>query len=57
MLEEIDNKKVKVSKFTLLPNASTGFHIHTLDYVIIPISDKIFTYFVPASGFSCLRKT
>ena len=39
MLEEIDNKKVKVSKFTLLPKGSTGFHVHTLDYVIIPISD------------------
>tara|TARA_B100001989_G_scaffold7256_1_gene4878 strand:+ start:6105 stop:6377 length:273 start_codon:yes stop_codon:yes gene_type:complete len=39
MLEEIDNKKVKVSKFTLLPKGSTGFHVHALDYVIIPISD------------------
>ena len=39
MLEEIDNNKVKVSKFTLSPNGSTGFHVHTLDYVIIPITD------------------
>ena len=29
MLEEIDNKKVKVSKFTLSPKDSTGFHVHT----------------------------
>ena len=39
MLEEIDNNKVKVSKFTLSPKGSTGFHVHTLDYVIIPITD------------------
>ncbi len=39
MLEEIDNNKVKVSKFTLSPNGSTGFHVHALDYVIIPIND------------------
>ena len=39
MLEAIDNKKVKVSKFTISPLGSTGFHVHTLDYVIIPITD------------------
>ena len=38
-MEEIDNKKVKVSKFTLPPKGSTGFHFHALDYVIIPITN------------------
>ena len=39
MMDEIDNNKVKVTKFLLKPNESTGFHVHTLDYVIVPITD------------------
>ena len=39
MSEEINNNIVKVSKFTLKPKSSTGFHLHSLDYVIIPITD------------------
>ena len=39
MSEEINNNIVKVSKFTLKPKGSTGFHLHGLDYVIIPITD------------------
>ena len=39
MSEEINNNIVKVNKFTLNPKGSTGFHLHALDYVIIPITD------------------
>lgn len=39
MSEKINNNIVKVSKFTLKPKGSTGFHLHALDYVIIPITD------------------
>ena len=39
MLEQINNENVKVTKFTLKPDESTGFHTHELDYVIVPITD------------------
>ena len=39
MLEQINNKKVNVNKFILKPNDSTGIHVHSFDYVIIPITD------------------
>ena len=39
MIEKIDNNIVKISKYTLKPKDSTGFHHHDLDYVIVPITD------------------
>ena len=39
MLEQINNQNVKVTKFTLKPDESTGFHTHELDYVIVPITN------------------
>ncbi|MDC3024328.1 cupin domain-containing protein [Alphaproteobacteria bacterium] len=40
-MKQIDNNRVKVTKFFLKPNESTGFHVHTLDYVIVPITDGV----------------
>ncbi len=37
----IDNKDVIVNKFILEPKEETGFHLHKLNYVIIPITDGV----------------
>lgn len=35
----IDNDRVRVTRWTLPPNASTGMHTHEFDYVITPVCD------------------
>ena len=39
IFKSFSNHLLLASKFTLISKGSTGFHIHTLDYVIIPITD------------------
>ena len=34
-----DNDRVRIVRFTLPPGAATGWHKHTLDYVIVPYVD------------------
>lgn len=34
-----DNAKVRIVRYTLAPGAATGFHVHALDYVIVPYED------------------
>ena len=34
-----DNERVRIVRYTLVPGARTGWHKHTLDYVIVPYSD------------------
>ena len=35
----IDNERVQVTRWTFAPLASTGWHRHELDYVIVPLMD------------------
>ena len=39
-MEEIsDNDRVRILRYTLAPGASTGWHTHLTDYVIVPYAD------------------
>jgi beta-alanine degradation protein BauB len=33
---QIDNDRVRVTEWHFLPGAETGFHIHEMDYVVVP---------------------
>ena len=40
---QIDNKLVKVTKYTFMPGQQTGMHKHFYDYIVTPITDgKLF---------------
>ena len=34
-----DNARVRIVRYTLTPGSETGWHTHTLDYVIVPYDD------------------
>ena len=36
---QIDNKLVKVTKYTFMPGQETGMHKHFYDYIVTPITD------------------
>ena len=35
---QVDNERVRVTEWRFAPGASTGWHRHDLDYVIVPIT-------------------
>jgi beta-alanine degradation protein BauB len=36
---QIENKRARVTRHKMAPGASTGFHRHDYDYVIVPVTD------------------
>ena len=34
---QTDNDRVRVTEWRFAPGAETGFHIHEMDYVIVPV--------------------
>ena len=36
---QIDNTRARVTRHKMAPGASTGFHRHEYDYVIVPVTD------------------
>lgn len=36
---QIDNDSVRVTEWRFAPGAETGFHIHEMDYVVVPGAD------------------
>jgi quercetin dioxygenase-like cupin family protein len=36
---QIDNTRARVTRHKMAPGASTGFHRHDYDYVIVPVTD------------------
>jgi beta-alanine degradation protein BauB len=36
---QIDNARARVTRHRMAPGASTGFHRHECDYVIVPVTD------------------
>ena len=39
---QINNKSVKVTKYSFLPGQETGVHKHLYDYIVTPITDGKF---------------
>lgn len=36
---QIENERVRVSRWSFAPEAATGWHVHEFDYVIVPLVD------------------
>ncbi|MBX2855375.1 MAG: cupin domain-containing protein [Rhodobacteraceae bacterium] len=34
----VDDERVRVTRFDFAPGAETGWHLHELDYVIVPVT-------------------
>ena len=37
--QQADNARTRVTKWSFAPGAETGFHIHEMDYVVVPMLD------------------
>jgi quercetin dioxygenase-like cupin family protein len=62
---QVDNELVRVTEWRFKPGAETGFHVHEMDYVIVPVTDGRLKVISPAgeesyaelkSGGSYFRK-
>ena len=38
---QIDDHKVKVTRWDFAPGAETGWHIHNMDYIVVPLTDGV----------------
>ncbi|MEP7046332.1 MAG: cupin domain-containing protein [Ilumatobacteraceae bacterium] len=36
---QIDNERVKVTEWRFAPGAETGWHVHAMEYVVVPLYD------------------
>ena len=36
---QIDNERVRVTEWRFAPEAETGEHVHTMDYIVVPLAD------------------
>jgi quercetin dioxygenase-like cupin family protein len=36
---QADNERVRVTEWRFAPGAETGFHVHEMDYVVVPSGD------------------
>jgi quercetin dioxygenase-like cupin family protein len=36
---QVDNDRVRVTEWRFAPAAETGFHVHEMDYVVVPVKD------------------
>ena len=36
---QIDDKQVKVTRWDFSPGAETGWHTHTMDYIVVPLTE------------------
>ncbi len=36
---QVDNDRVRVTKWSFAPGAETGWHEHEMDYVVVPLID------------------
>jgi len=37
--QQADNDLTRVTKWSFAPGAETGFHVHGMDYVVVPLLD------------------
>lgn len=42
-----DNKRTRVTKWSFAPGAETGFHVHEMDYVVVPMLDGLLKLIAP----------
>jgi quercetin dioxygenase-like cupin family protein len=46
----VDDDRVRVTRFDFAPGAETGWHVHALDYVIVPLTDCAMLLEEPGGG-------
>ena len=44
---QIDDDKVKVTRWDFSPGAETGWHRHEMDYIVVPLTDGALTAEIP----------
>ena len=44
---QIDDNRVKVTRWDFAPGAETGWHRHEMDYVVVPLTDGTLTAEMP----------
>ena len=44
---QIDDGKVKVTRWDFSPGAETGWHRHEMDYIVVPLTDGALTAEIP----------
>ena len=44
---QIDDDKVKVTRWDFSPGAETGWHRHEMDYIVVPLTDGPLTAEIP----------
>ena len=44
---QIDDDKVKVTRWDFSPGAETGWHRHEMDYIVVPLADGALTAEMP----------
>lgn len=37
--QQADNERTRVTRWSFAPGAETGFHVHEMDYVVVPLLD------------------
>ena len=48
---QIDDDKVKVTRWDFSPGAETGWHRHEMDYIVVPLTDGALTAEMPDGSF------
>lgn len=44
---QIDNEQVKVTRWDFSPGAETGWHIHEMKYIVVPLTEGILSAELP----------
>ena len=44
---QIDDTRVRVTRWDFLPGAETGWHTHEMDYIVVPLSEGILSAELP----------
>ena len=44
---QIDDDKVRVTRWDFSPGAETGWHRHEMDYIVVPLTDGALTAEMP----------
>lgn len=44
---QLDDERVKVTEWRFAPGAETGWHTHTMDYVVVPVANGMLEIEMP----------
>ena len=47
---QIDDKRVKVTRWDFSPGAETGWHTHEMDYIVVPLTEGCLNAELPSGS-------